>query len=119
MFEGSCHCGAVRFAVDAPIAELTICDCSLCARRGARMAAVPEAALTILAGADSIQRYRWNSGVAEHCFCRTCGIYVFHRKRMAPDQFGINIGCLEGVDADALPLRATSGSRLSLVQPDG
>jgi len=114
MFEGSCHCGAVRFAVDSPITELTTCDCSLCARRGARMAAVPEGALTVLAGAEMIGRYRWNTGVAEHCFCRNCGIYVFHRKRMAPDHFGINAACLEGFDATGVPVRATFGAQLSL-----
>ena len=114
MLTGSCHCGAVRFAIEAPITELTTCDCSLCTRRGAQMTAVPETALTILAGADMLSRYRWNSGVAEHCFCSRCGIYVFHRKRMMPDHFGINVGCLQGFDPAGIPVRATAGTGLSL-----
>lgn len=39
---GGCHCGAVRFRVEASITELTTCDCSLCTMRNALMAKVPE-----------------------------------------------------------------------------
>ena len=52
--EGSCHCGAVRFRIEAEIRELTTCDCSLCAKKNALMTRVPESALTILAGADAL-----------------------------------------------------------------
>lgn len=44
-FTGSCHCGMVRFRVDAAITELTTCDCSLCVKRNALMTKVPEQAL--------------------------------------------------------------------------
>src|SRR5580692_6066619 len=50
MFEGSCHCGAIRFRVDAVISELTTCDCSLCVKRNAVMAKIPEHALTVVKG---------------------------------------------------------------------
>jgi len=36
-WDGSCHCGAVRFHVAAEVDEVTSCDCSLCSRRNARM----------------------------------------------------------------------------------
>lgn len=119
MPEGSCHCGAVRFRVDAEIAELTTCDCSLCVKRNALMAKVPEAALTVLAGAEMLTLYAWNTRVAKHHFCRRCGIYVFHRKRAAPDHFGVNAFCLEGVDLAALPVRATDGAGMSVVSLPG
>ena len=32
---------------------------------------------------------------ATHYFCGTCGIYPFHRKRVTPDYYGINVHCLE------------------------
>lgn len=85
MFTGSCHCGAVHFRIEAPIVELTTCDCSLCVKRNAVMAKVPENALTVVAGEELLTLYQWNTHRAKHYFCSRCGIYVFHRKRAAPD----------------------------------
>ena len=31
---------------------------------------------------------------ARHYFCKVCGIYPFHRKRVTPDHLGINVHCL-------------------------
>jgi len=117
MWNGSCHCGAVRFAVDAAIAELTTCDCSLCAMRNALMAKVPEQALHVLAGESELARYEWNTRIAQHYFCRRCGIYVFHRKRAAPDHFGVNALCLDGFDVRSVPVRATSGADMTVDDP--
>jgi hypothetical protein len=119
MLAGSCHCGAVRFRVDAPIAELTTCDCSLCVKRNAVMAKVPEKGLTVLEGDAMLTLYEWNTRVAKHFFCRRCGIYVFHRKRSAPDHFGINVFCLEGFDAASIPVRATEGATMSVEKHQG
>jgi hypothetical protein len=114
---GSCHCGAVRFQVEWDITELTTCDCSLCVKRNALMAKVPKSALTLLQGKDILALYQWNTHRAEHHFCRACGIYVFHRKRAAPDHFGINIFCLDGFDSRSLPVIATEGANMTIVDP--
>lgn len=114
-YQGACHCGAVQFEIDTDIAETTMCDCSLCTKKNARMTAVPESALTILKGADALALYRWNTGVAKHYFCKTCGIYPFHRKRSAPDHYGINVFCLEGFDPASVPFRQAEGKSLSVV----
>lgn len=118
MLAGSCHCGAVRFQVEAEITELTTCDCSLCVNKNAVMAKVHESALTVTAGEDALSLYRWNTGIARHYFCSRCGIYTFHRKRAAPDHFGINVFCLEGFDRAAVPVRATDGVGMTLEDPD-
>ncbi|CAM5562485.1 MULTISPECIES: GFA family protein [Sphingomonadales] len=115
---GSCHCGGVRFTLDSDPIELTTCDCSLCVKRNALMVKVPEVALHIEQGEQLLSLYVWNSGRAKHYFCRRCGIYVFHRKRAAPDHFGVNIFCLDGFDATALPVRATEGAGMNLVCDD-
>src|SRR5689334_8412622 len=47
-YHGSCHCGAVRFRIDAAIEELTTCDCSLCSRKNALMTKVHESELAVL-----------------------------------------------------------------------
>jgi hypothetical protein len=115
--DGSCHCGAVRFRVDATITELTTCDCSLCAMRGALMAKVPEAALQVTEGEGHLTLYQWNTRRAKHYFCGRCGIYVFHRKRAAPDHFGVNVFCLAGFDVASVPVRATEGIGMSIEDP--
>jgi hypothetical protein len=116
-FSGACHCGAVRFRVDSPIEELTTCDCSLCAKRNALMAKVPEQALTVLEGEAMLTLYEWNTHRAKHYFCSRCGIYVFHRKRAAPDHFGVNVFCLENFDATSIPVRATEGASMTIEDP--
>jgi hypothetical protein len=118
VIKGSCHCGAIRFDVDFPITELTTCDCSLCAMRNAVMAKVPERALTVLEGEEMLSLYQWNTHRAMHYFCRRCGIYVFHRKRAAPDHFGVNVFCLEGFDARSVPVRATEGANMTVEDPN-
>jgi len=79
------------------------------------MVKVPEAALMVDEGQEFVATYEWNSKRAKHHFCRQCGIYVFHRKRAAPDHFGINVFCLDGFDVTALPVRATDGVGMPLV----
>lgn len=111
---GSCHCGAVRFRLEAEIDELTRCDCSLCRRRGALMAKAPAGALTLQAGHDDLTLYRWNTGVAQHWFCRHCGIYPFHRKRAAPDHYGVNVGCLDDFDVTSYPYREADGLTMTV-----
>ena len=116
-YEGACHCGGVRFRISHQPDELTTCDCSLCAMRSAIMAKVPEASLEIVSGEDLLTLYEWNSRVAKHYFCRRCGIYVFHRKRAAPDHYGVNARCLADLDPASLLLRATEGANMTVTDP--
>jgi len=51
----------------------------------------------ITQGADNLATYRFNTGTAEHHFCRTCGIYTHHKRRSNPSQLGVNVACLDGV----------------------
>jgi len=111
-YEGSCHCGAVRFAIETDIPELTMCDCSMCRRRNAVMVKVHESRFTLLAGAEALAEYQFQTRTARHFFCRTCGIYPFHRKRVTPDHFGVNVHCLEGFDPTGIPIRQAIGAAM-------
>jgi len=119
ILNGSCHCGAVEYTVevDGELENLRRCNCSLCRRKGALMASVPEDKLIVTKGEDKLTLYQWNLNIAKHYFCSVCGIYTFHRPRSAPDTYGLNVGCLEGVDPYAYtsaPVR--DGSSLSLAE---
>jgi hypothetical protein len=111
--QGRCHCGAVRFAIETDFPELTTCDCSMCRRRNALMVKVHESAFTLLAGEKALARYQFHTHTAVHHFCKVCGIYPFHRKRVTPDHFGINVACLEGFDPTGIPVRATVGAGMA------
>jgi hypothetical protein len=86
-------------------------------KRNAVMVKVPEQALTVLQGESDLTLYQWNMRRAKHYFCRKCGIYVFHRKRAAPDHFGVNVFCLGNFDPASLPLRATEGANMTVEDP--
>lgn len=109
-YSGSCHCGAVRFEIVSDFPELTTCDCSICRRKNALMVKVHESAFTLISGDDALTAYRFHTHTAEHYFCKTCGIYPFHRKRVTPDYFGINVFCLDGFNPVGIPVRATTGA---------
>ena len=111
--EGSCHCGAIRFAIETDFPELTTCDCSICKRKNALMVKVHESRFTLLAGAESLTEYQFHTGTARHYFCKVCGIYPFHRKRVTPDHLGINVNCLDGFDATGIPVRAAVGAAMA------
>lgn len=96
---GSCHCGGVAFEVDLPngLDELSRCNCSMCARRGAIVNPVPLSAFRIIQGQHLLSLYQFNTKVAEHYFCSVCGIYTHHKRRSNPNQYSVNVACLEGV----------------------
>lgn len=81
------------------------------------MAKVPGSTLTLLAGEDMLTLYQWNTQRAKHYFCRRCGIYVFHRKRAAPDHYGVNALCIEGLSVKSLPVRPTEGAPMTIEDP--
>lgn len=96
----SCHCGSVVLELDLPdgVVNPRRCDCSICRRKGAVVASVPLSGIRILQGDEHLRLYQFNTRVAKHYFCGVCGIYTHHQRRSYPDQYGYNVGCLEGIN---------------------
>lgn len=117
VYEGSCHCGAVRFRIDTELTRFTRCDCTLCRKKNGVMTQVHESQFTLLAGEDDLGCYQWNTRVAKHYFCKRCGIYTFHRKRAAPDSYGVNVFCLDDTDISEVPVVQVDGKSMSVVRP--
>ena len=99
-YHGSCHCGAVRFAAQADLAQLTRCNCSMCTKQGILGAYVPPDRFTLLKGEDDLALYQFNKKVAKHLFCRHCGIHSFRRPRSFPDAYVVNVRCLDDFDVE-------------------
>jgi hypothetical protein len=112
-YRGSCHCGAIQFEIETDFPELTRCDCSICYRKNALMVKVHETAFKLLAGKESLSEYQFHTQTAHHFFCKVCGIYPFHRKRVTPDYFGINVFCLADFNAEGIPIRQAIGAAMS------
>jgi hypothetical protein len=96
VYEGGCHCGAVRFRVEADAARALDCNCSICRKKGFLHLIVPMERFTLLRGADSLASYRFNTRVANHTFCRRCGVHPFYTPRSHPDGVDVNVRCLDG-----------------------
>src|SRR5688572_22214683 len=100
-YHGGCHCGRVRFEVDVPARlEVLDCNCSMCSKTGYLHLIVTKQQFRLLAGADALTTYRFNTGAAQHLFCSTCGIKSFYVPRSHPDGYSVNARCVDGLDLD-------------------
>lgn len=99
VLNGQCHCGAVRFRAELTDGFNTVrrCTCSYCRMRGAVAASADLGGVTILSGEENLSSYRFNTGSAQHFFCSKCGIYTHHQRRSNPQQYGVNVACLDGI----------------------
>ena len=93
---GGCHCGRVRFEVDAPaVLDALDCNCSICRMTGFLHLIVPAARFRLLDGEEGLTEYRFNTGAARHLFCGRCGVKAFYVPRSHPDGFSVNVRCLD------------------------
>jgi hypothetical protein len=108
---GGCHCGRVRFEVEAPARiEALECNCSICRRAGYLHLIVPRERFRLLSGENSLTDYRFNTGVARHLFCSHCGIKSFYIPRSHPEGYSVNVRCLEPDTIEQLELRSFDGA---------
>src|SRR5580765_2225966 len=93
---GGCHCGRVRFEVQAP-AEIEVldCNCSICTKTGYLHLIVPAAQFRLLGDPAALTSYQFNTGTARHLFCSVCGIKSFYVPRSHPDGYSVNARCLD------------------------
>ena len=107
-YHGSCHCGAVRFAVDLDLAAGTSrCNCSICAKGRFWKAIAKAGAFRLEAGKGSLSDYSFGNGGIRHRFCCRCGVKPFGQGRMAElggTFYAVNLACLD--DASPAELAA-------------
>src|SRR5689334_12093919 len=88
----SCHCGAVRFEVDA--------------EPSGRAAALSRPALS---NAENRAGRTWRDALSGHHFCPTCGTALM--RTGYKDRVSLNARCLEGVDVFELKIDRYDGRR--------
>jgi hypothetical protein len=97
--DGACHCGTVQFHVRLTdgLRSARRCTCSYCRMRGAIAVSANLDDIMITAGQDALTLYEFGTMTAKHYFCAQCGIYTHHQRHSNPDQYGVNVACLEGI----------------------
>jgi hypothetical protein len=96
LYKGSCHCQAIQFEVQAPKnIEADYCNCSICTKSGSLHLIVPLSRFKLLSGEENLTTYTFNTGVAKHTFCKTCGVKPFYTPRSNADGIDVNIHCLD------------------------
>jgi hypothetical protein len=107
-YEGSCHCGAVRFEVELDLSKGGgRCNCSICQRVAQFGSMVKPAAFRLLAGEGNLGIYEWGQKISRRHFCKTCGVHCFgagHLEVLGGDFVSVNLNCLEGVELGYLPV---------------
>jgi hypothetical protein len=107
--QGGCHCGRVRFRVTADLDRVTVCNCSICSKKGFLHLIVPPGQFDLVSGKDELTTYTFNTGVAKHTFCKHCGIHAFYVPRSDPDKIDVNARCIDDIDLAALSLNYFDG----------
>lgn len=107
---GSCHCGAVAIEVEAPARiEALACNCSMCERTGFLHLIVEAKDFRLLRGREALTTYTFNTGVAQHYFCKVCGCKPFYVPRSHPDGFSVNVRCLDRATIESVNVRLFDG----------
>ena len=107
---GGCHCGRVRFEIDAPaVLEATECNCSICSKSGYLHLFVSTTAFRLLRGEEALAEYTFNTGMAKHLFCRHCGIKSYYVPRSHPDGISVNVRCLDPESVEAVSVTPFDG----------
>ena len=116
---GSCHCRATQFEVAHAPTELTDCNCSFCAKRGALHAYYLVSEFRLITARDRVATYQWGTFVGRHHHCAICGCPTYSEfpdfSTGKPDfdnpRVGVNARLFDpdAFDIHALPVRALDG----------
>lgn len=107
---GGCHCGRVRFEVEAPAnIDAVRCNCSICSKSGYLHLIVSREDFDLRQGEDVLTAYAFNTGVARHLFCSVCGVKSFYVPRSHPDGISVNVNCLDRASIESVRVETFDG----------
>ncbi len=95
--------------MQADLSRVTECNCSICTKKGFLHLIVPPEHFELLCGREALTMYEFNTRIAQHTFCRYCGMHPFYVPRSDPDKIDVNVRCLDGVDVSALQVTSFDG----------
>ena len=74
--------------------------------------AIPEENLKVEIEGDNLGLYQFDSNVAKHYFCKTCGIYTHNEMLRMPGHMRVNLGCIDGLETAELEVKVFDGKKL-------
>jgi len=110
-YQGSCHCGRIRFEVDGALNSAMSCNCSICQRKGSLMWFVPRGSLKLQTPDEDASTYTFNKHVIKHRFCPVCGVHPYGEGTdpKGDAMAAVNIRCLEDVTLETIPITHFDG----------
>lgn len=113
-YTGGCHCGLVRFECTTDLASVTVCNCSICTKKGLHFAFLAPNKFVLRAGEDNLKEYLFNKHAIRHQFCVDCGVEVFARgnKPDGTDMVALNVSCIDGIELAKLAMMPFDGGSL-------
>jgi hypothetical protein len=107
---GGCHCGRVRFEVIAPAKlEVADCNCSICSKYGYLHLIVPADRFKLTSSREALSTYSFNTHIAKHFFCSTCGVKSFYIPRSHPDGISVNVRCIDSDTVESISVKPFNG----------
>jgi hypothetical protein len=115
-YQGSCHCGKVRFEAELDLSAGTgKCNCSICTKTRSWAVQLKPGAFRLLEGERELSDYTHGSKSVHFQFCKHCGVRPFGQGNI-PEAGGefvsVSVGCLDDVDPTELaeaPVRYFDG----------
>jgi hypothetical protein len=105
-YQGSCHCGRVRYEADIDLTEGTFkCNCSICTKARNWLTMVRPEAFRLLEGEAELSDYQFGAGKIHHLFCRNCGVRSFgwgDIPELGGKVYAVNVMCLDDLDVEEL-----------------
>ncbi len=113
MNQASCHCGAIRFAVETTPRDVNDCNCSICRRYGALWAYYAPAQVRFAAENGATDIYMWGDRGLEFHRCRACGC-VTHWSPTDRSylRMGVNARLMPPEVLAAIPVRHGDGASM-------
>ena len=100
---GGCHCGAVRWEIEAPaVLKTHTCNCSICNLTHYQHLIVPKHRFRVVKGDNHLNLYTFGSGIAQHYFCKTCGVKSFYIPRSHPNGVSVHARCIDPATVQAV-----------------